>query len=245
MKYGKPKFASCATMPSQVAGFDLTKLQKSPAYDVLMRLPMLAWSTFLTLVSVAGLAQYMRAADPALPGAVCAVNIAMRLSVIAYLVVLAATAVMRRAPIGRARGAEPRISALIGTFLITVVVLFPRRELSLTASFVSTLLILAGDSFAVVVLVQLRRSFSLMPEARQLVSSGVYRFVRHPLYLAEGIATIGSIMQFLSAWTAMLLVTQIAFQLRRIRNEETLLTEVVPNYATYKEKTARFFPGIY
>jgi protein-S-isoprenylcysteine O-methyltransferase Ste14 len=42
-----------------------------------------------------------------------------------------------------------------------------------------------------------------------------------------------------------LLVAQIAFQLRRIRNEETLLTKVFPEYMEYREKTARIIPGIY
>ena len=234
-----------APMLARIAGFNLANLQQSPAYDALMRLPLLAWTTVLAIVSVASLERYARSADLALPGAIYAVNIAMRLSVIAYLVILAATVVTRMAPIEKARGTEPRVSALIGTFLITVVVLFPRRELSLTAGLVSTLLMLAGDAFAVVVLTRLGRSFSIMPEARQLVTSGVYRFVRHPLYLAEEIATIGGVMQFLSVWTAVLLVVQIAFQLRRIRNEETLLTEVFSDYAIYKKKTARIIPGIY
>jgi protein-S-isoprenylcysteine O-methyltransferase Ste14 len=169
----------------------------------------------------------------------------MRLSMVAYLVILAATMITRMPPVGKASGAEPRISALVGTFLATVVVLFPRRELSLTAGFVSMALIVAGDVFAVVVLVQLRRSFSIMPEARRLVTSGAYRVVRHPLYLAEGIATIGSVMQFFSVWTALVVAVQIAFQLRRIRNEETLLTGLLPEYASYKAKTSRLIPAIY
>ena len=232
-------------MSSRIGRFDLTEPQQSRAYDVLMRLPVLAWSTGLAIVSAAGLERYASAADPALPRAIYSVNIAMRLSVIVYLGILAATVVVRIQPMAKARGAEPRISALIGTFLLTVVVLFPRRELSLTASCVSTLLLLAGNALAVFVLVRLRGSFSIMAEARQLVTSGAYRYVRHPLYFAEEIATIGSVMQFLSAWTTMLLVAQIAFQLRRIANEETLLTDVFPEYAKYRQKTARIIPGIY
>jgi len=232
-------------MSSRIGRFDLTEPQQSRAYDVLMRLPVLAWSTGLAIVSAAGLERYASAADPALPRAIYSVNIAMRLSVIVYLGILAATVVVRIQPMAKARGAEPRISALIGTFLLTVVVLFPRRELSLTAGCVSTLLIHAGNALAVFVLVRLRGSFSIMAEARQLVTSGAYRYVRHPLYLAEEIATIGSVMQFLSAWTTMLLVAQIAFQLRRIANEETLLTDVFPEYAKYRQKTARIIPGIY
>ena len=220
-------------------------MQQSRAYDVLMRLPMLAWSLFLGLATLLGLQQYISLADPALPSAVYTLNIAMRLSVIIYLVVIAATVVVRMRPAGKARGIEPRVSALIGTFLFTVVVLFPRRELSLTAAAVSTSLTLAGNALAIVVLTQLRGSFSIMAEARQLVTSGVYRFVRHPLYLAEEIALIGVVMQYLSLWTALLLAVQIAFQLRRMHNEEAVLGENFPEYAAYKANTARLIPGIY
>jgi protein-S-isoprenylcysteine O-methyltransferase Ste14 len=56
----------------------------------------------------------------------------------------------------------------------------------LTAETISTtLLLLDGNALAVLVMVQHGRSFSIMAEARQLVTSGVYRWVRHPLYLAE------------------------------------------------------------
>jgi protein-S-isoprenylcysteine O-methyltransferase Ste14 len=219
--------------------------QQSPLYDVLMRLPMLIWSIFLGLVTVVGLQQYMRQADLKLPGAVYILNVAMRVSVIAYLVVIAATVVVRMRPAQKARGVEPRISALMGTLLLTVVVLFPRRGLSLSADLVSTVLTLAGSAFAVVVLTQLRGSFSIMAEARELVTAGAYRVVRHPLYLAEEIAAIGVVMQFFSPWTAIILAVQIGFQFRRIRNEEVLLAAIFPEYLAYRKKTARILPGIF
>jgi protein-S-isoprenylcysteine O-methyltransferase Ste14 len=148
-------------------------------------------------------------------------------------------------PVKKARGAEPRISAFMGTFLITVIVLFPRCDLAPAAGCVSTLLVLFGDSIATAVLIQLRRSFSIMAEARQLTISGAYRFVRHPLYLAEEVATIGNAMQFLSIWTAMLLIVQIACQIRRMRNEEIVLMEVFPEYSSYRRKTPRIIPRLY
>ena len=227
------------------ADWDFATLQHSRLYDVLMRLPMLMWSIFLGLVAVVGLQEYTRQADPTLPSAVYILNIAMRASVIAYLVVIAATVVARMRPARKARGAEPRISALIGTFLLPVVVLFPRRELSLITGIVSTLLTLSGNAFAIVVLVQLRESFSIMAEARQLVTAGVYRRVRHPLYLAEEIAAIGVVMQFFSPWTALILAVQFGFQLRRMGNEEVILSEFFPESPAYRERTARLVPGIY
>ena len=64
-------------MPPRIARFDLTNLQQSPAYDALMRLPMLAWTTVLAIVSAASLERYARSADLALPGAVYTVKIAL------------------------------------------------------------------------------------------------------------------------------------------------------------------------
>src|SRR5436309_13988981 len=163
---------------------------------------------------MAGLARYVREVDAALPFAVYAVNITMRLSTIAFLLLLAASVVLRARPTGKARGLEPRISAFVGAFLVYAIPFFPRRELSVTAEMVSTLLVLFGSAAAVYALVRLGRSFSMMAEARRLVTSGPYQFVRHPLYLAEELAMIGLLMQFLSLATAFVLVVQIAFQLR-------------------------------
>jgi hypothetical protein len=119
----------CTDVLSRI-GLDVGRLTRSSAYDWAMRVPVVAWSSALALTSAAGLEQYIAAADSTLPSAVFAVEVTMRLSVIAYLVILAMTVVMRAPPIGRPRGAEPRISALIGTFLITTVVFFPSPAFS-------------------------------------------------------------------------------------------------------------------
>ena len=229
----------------RVAGWNFAAVQQWRPWDVLMRLPMLLWSVFLTIVTLLGLEKYMREADPALPSALYVLNIAMRLSVIAYLVVIAASVLVRLRPARKARGVEPRISALIGTFLLTAVVILPRRDLSPVAGLVSALLTTAGSALAVVVLAQLRGSFSIMAESRELVTTGVYRIVRHPLYLAEEIAAIGVAMQFFSPWTVLVLAVQIGFQLRRMRNEEVVLTASFPEYLAYRTRTARILPGIY
>ncbi len=89
------------------------------------------------------------------------------------------------------------------------------------AEIVSTVLILVGSAAAVVALLRLGRSFSMMAEARRLVTSRSYRYMRHPLYLAEELAIIGLFLQFALLWTMLLLGVRIAFQLRCMRNEET------------------------
>jgi len=231
--------------PSRATGPAFFPCGKSGLYDLVMGLPILVWSTGLAFLSATALHRFVKTADPTLPDPAYYVNIAMQLSVIAFLMLLGVTVVIRKPPVGRMRGMEPRISALTGTFLIMAIALFPRRELSLPLGIASTLLILTGEGFAIVILMQLRSSFSIMPEARELITSGLYRFVRHPLYLAEEVAAVGSVMQFLSAWTVMLFVLHIAFQLRRIWNEEAVLSQVFPEYSMYKVKTSQILPRIY
>jgi protein-S-isoprenylcysteine O-methyltransferase Ste14 len=231
--------------PVRSVGLPLARLQQSRVYDALMRLPILIYGTLIGWASLMGLAKYVGTADPTLPNAVYGINIAMRVSSIAFLILLAIMTVVRRRARGKARGVEPRISALAGTFLVSAVALFPRRELSVGGEIAATTLILLGTALAVYVLTQLGRSFSVMAEARRLVTSGVYRIVRHPLYVAEEIAAIGLVMQFVSYQTLLLLAVHGGFQLRRMRNEEAILTGTFPEYGAYKEKTARLIPGIY
>ena len=84
-----------------------------------------------------------------------------------------------------------------------------------------------------------------MPEARRLVTSGLYGVMRHPLYLAEELATLGILLQFLSVWALLLCAAHIAFQLRRMHNEEMLLAQAFTEYEAYRTRTARLLPGVY
>lgn len=211
-------------------------------YDLLMRLPLLGWAFFYAMLQLVVLMQYTNAAPLDFA---YAVHIAMRLSTVAFMLLVAAAVIARTRPSGKASGLEPRVSALVGSFLTYGIVLFPRHDLSPPLELISTLLILVGTAGAVAALCQLGRSFSVMAESRQLVTSGPYRFLRHPLYLTEEIAIIGLFMQFASLWTALFLAVHVAIQLRRIHNEETVLSAKFPEYAAYKRNTSRLIPGIY
>jgi protein-S-isoprenylcysteine O-methyltransferase Ste14 len=222
----------------------LAALLRSRAYDIAMRLPLLLWCGFLGIGVANDLMGYIGAAAGA-PPAVYAVNIAMRVSLIGFFAVTVAAVVLRGRPLDRAQGIEPRLSALLGTLLITAIAFLPRRDLAPELGMVSTALILCGSTFAITVLLRLGRSFSVMAEARGLVTGGIYRHIRHPLYLVEEIAAIGCAMQFFSVWAVLLIAVQFGFQLRRMVNEERILERRFPEYARYRQTTARLVPGIY
>jgi protein-S-isoprenylcysteine O-methyltransferase Ste14 len=86
--------------------------------------------------------------------------------------------------------------------------LIGRTDLPLAAQAAASALILVGNGFAVYVLTYLGRSFSILPESRRLVTSGPYQVVRHPLYFAEAVATLGVFIEFLSPLALLLFAAQ-------------------------------------
>ena len=80
----------------------------------------------------------------------------------------------------------------------------------------------------------------------ELVTSGVYKYIRHPMYSAHLVWAIAQIM-ILHNWIAgySFLIVQIPFYLIRIRNEEKMMIEQFGiAYTSYMEKTDRLIPGI-
>jgi protein-S-isoprenylcysteine O-methyltransferase Ste14 len=162
-----------------------------------------------------------------------------------YLLVLWFT-LIRRPALQRARGWKPRLVAAIGAFAIFGFGLLPPAQgLAIGWHIAAAMLLLASAALATPVLLHLGRSFSLMSEARGLVTRGPYRFVRHPLYLVEELAAIAGFIEAFSLAAALLLALQIAFQIRRILNEEAVLEASFSDYARYKATTARVIPGIW
>ena len=80
----------------------------------------------------------------------------------------------------------------------------------------------------------------------ELVTSGIYRFVRNPSYLGMLLASLGWALVFRS-WLGVLLAVLVLVPLvARIRSEERLLAEHFgEQYASYRRKTWRLVPGIY
>jgi len=177
--------------------------------------------------------------------------VAASIANVSFLSLVAATTITRLVPIQKSKGLEPRISALLGTFLCTTIALLPKAELGPVWSVVSTTLILVGTSLSFVVLRWLGKSFSIFAEARRLVTEGPYRIVRHPLYLCEGVALVGVTLQVLSPLAVLIAIAAVMVQCRRMINEEAILRAAFPEYRAYAANTpflipirlSRFFTG--
>lgn len=163
-----------------------------------------------------------------------------------YALMVACLYVVRLRPVSKFAGALPCAAAILGGFLMSGLLLLPmRQDLPLWARLFACVLVIIGNLFAVAIMLRLGRSFSILPESRKLVTQGPYAVVRHPLYLAEAITTLGVVINFLSPWALLLVAAQIILQLVRIHYEEKVLQEHFPEYKDYAKKTWRLIPGIY
>lgn len=80
----------------------------------------------------------------------------------------------------------------------------------------------------------------------KLVKHGIYKHIRHPIYLAMLLYTIGTPLFFSSLYGFLLTLGFIPFILYRIKIEEKILIEKFGDkYQEYMKKTKKLVPYIY
>ena len=114
---------------------------------------------------------------------------------------------------------------------------------------VGALMVVAGTTNNVVCQVTMGRSYSatlLTREGHQLITRGMYGYVRHPIYLGV-ICVITGIALFTTSLLGLIVLWGvIPFILRRIRLEEQmLLDEFGAEYEAYRARTTKLVPFLY
>jgi len=216
----------------------------SKAYDILAAMPAIAFYVFAASKIAAGIARRLDSIDlQAIDPAIAFPLLAQASSLLFVLMVLVMIA-LRGPAKSKAAGLMPRMMAICGTYFSVALVWLPLQPMSVTISLLSFCLIVGGMGFSAFSLLHLGRSFSLMAEARRLVTDGPYAFIRHPLYLGEAISFLGVTLQYRSALAFLIMALQFAFQFQRMANEEEVLAKQFPEYDDYRLRTARIVPGV-
>jgi protein-S-isoprenylcysteine O-methyltransferase Ste14 len=146
---------------------------------------------------------------------------------------------------GSAKGVEPRVTSVAGTFLILVAMMLTRPVENASVQLLALCAILVGTSGSIFCIYWLGRSFSLMATARRLVTSGPYSVIRHPLYICEAVFVLGMIISHFSTLMVALGALQCIFQYRRARNEEAILRQVFPEYDEYARRVPMLVPRFF
>ena len=210
-------------------------LSNNWSYDRMMRLFGSMWFMLLALCVANKIGTSLTDPWPSLLSSFCIASF--------YLVL--ALLIMTRSPAkAQADGLLPRIAAFVGTYLPWTITFFGKTDQALP-NLLSTACVLTGMIMTLASIRHLGRSFSLVPQARSVVQTGPYRWIKHPLYLAEEIVILGVVLQYLTPATVIVLFLHIGVQICRILYEEDLLRRSLPEYSSYEASRWRLIPYVW
>lgn len=110
-------------------------------------------------------------------------------------------------------------------------------------------LFIIGLSIAIVATCTLKQFYSstlMTREDHQLITHGIYRFARHPIYLGVLIAIMGVPVYAPSLYGFLIMSLLIPIILFRIKMEEEMLSEHFGDeYQAYRKTTKKLIPFIY
>jgi len=160
--------------------------------------------------------------------------------------VLAGWCYLRR---GRAVATRRSIPAHLAAVTATVTPfafgVLPVTPAGAARSAMAAVLLLAGTAWSVWAVRSLGRSVGILAQARRVVHSGPYRWVRHPLYVGELIAAAGLALVAGTAVAAGLWLVLCGLQVYRAGHEEAVLAAALPDYVGYRARTAALLPGVF
>jgi protein-S-isoprenylcysteine O-methyltransferase Ste14 len=130
------------------------------------------------------------------------------------------------------------------------VIVQPRSLLFLpTHSILVLLLVIAGFAIMFLALATLRRNYSstlVIREDNQLITHGIYRYVRHPIYLGVIMVCFGMPLYASSLRGFLVMAVLVPIILGRITIEERLLEEEFGDeHRTYTKTTRKLIPFVY
>ena len=146
------------------------------------------------------------------------------------------------------RSASRRVSHDVGAWSVAIagtaapLILSPTGNLILSGG---TALIMLAALVQVAGLFSLNRSFAVVPAQRVIKTSGLYRYVRHPMYASYSFSFTGYLLVSMSLYNVLVISTAIVLLFFRINfEEEHLLDDEM--YRSYCSRVRwRLIPFVY
>lgn len=113
--------------------------------------------------------------------------------------------------------------------------------------FITFVLTVGGLLIIAAGIYQLGSNISPFPtplKSASLITNGIYKFIRHPVYTGILLCTLGISLYTASYPRLMISLMLYVFFEYKSRYEEQLLCEKFQGYQEYKHKTGRFFPRL-
>ena len=136
------------------------------------------------------------------------------------------------------RNIFPPIVILLVVFLLFFLVPGLRGQPWTASRIAGGILASIGYLFVITARIQLGRSFSVRPEARELVTHGLYSRIRNPMYTFLDAMIFGLILALRLYWLFVILAVLLVFQVRQARREAKVLEEKFGQaYLDYSKQT--------
>jgi protein-S-isoprenylcysteine O-methyltransferase Ste14 len=151
---------------------------------------------------------------------------------------------MRSGPQAETRTAQKIIvtGLVLSLFVMMLFSVFDHRmgwsSVPAWVSVIGDVLVVAGLGISMLVVIQNGYAASTVTvEADQtLVSGGVYKFVRHPMYVGGVIMMVGIPLALGSYWGLLFVIPGVVILVFRIRDEEKLLAQELAGYREYAQR---------
>jgi len=222
----------------------LLKIQETKYYDVITALPLILWFAYGALQLRGVLVGDWSLIAGGHASLFVFVQFFALLAAAGFDLLLIYLLAVRDRPIAKSQGVWPRTFGIIGTFMGVGILQLKVAHLSLSMQILAAVLIGLGSLGSLLVLFRLGKSFSILPEARRLVTGGPYAWVRHPLYTVEIVTIIGTAMQFEAPWSWVIALVVVVLLWIRSHFEEQVLARAYPEYGEYRVRTKRFIPWV-
>jgi protein-S-isoprenylcysteine O-methyltransferase Ste14 len=115
-------------------------------------------------------------------------------------------------------------------------------------SVVGDVLVVAGLSIAMLVVIENSYAAATVTveTGQKVASGGLYKFVRHPMYVGNVIMMVGMPLALGSYWGLLFVLPGVAVLVFRILDEEKLLTQELAGYREYAQRVRyRLVPNVW
>jgi protein-S-isoprenylcysteine O-methyltransferase Ste14 len=119
----------------------------------------------------------------------------------------------------------PAIAIPLICLLLYLFVPGVRQEPWTTLRIAGVMVAVGGYALFVTARLQLGESFSVTPQARKLVTRGIYSRIRNPIYVFVGVMWLGLIVALTLYWLLVPLLILLVIQVLRSRKEAIVLQE--------------------
>jgi protein-S-isoprenylcysteine O-methyltransferase Ste14 len=160
-------------------------------------------------------------------------------------VVLIVTMLIRRAPKRVTPNPWYWLLAFVASYWLVFIIFFLQRGNALVANWITNSLAILGLVVMLWARISLGRNIGLVPAQRELVHSGAYAFMRHPVYTAFLLTSTAFVLRAYSPLNVLLMGLGVFWfiPIKSLVEENFLRSD--PQYAAYIQKVrARWIPFV-